>query len=176
LPPPAEPAPLTPPIRQVTGDSHARLTERLIELACDVGYVVEVCDTGQPDGTCNHKSRVIKIAERLEPNGRMATLVHELAHAMVARELVDERTKTLDYAGEELVVESIAFCSCQTAGLDTSQNSIPYLASWAEATSTEVLEQTAQLTGRIADRIDAALLADTNGLEGPDALELPAAA
>ena len=70
LPPPALPAPLTPPFREVTGDSHARLLERLIELACDVGYVVEVCDTGQPDGTCHHKTRVIKIAERLEPNGR----------------------------------------------------------------------------------------------------------
>ena len=179
LPPPALPAPLTPPFREVTGDSHARLLERLIELACDVGYVVEVCDTGQPEGTCHHKTRVIKIAERLEPNGRLATLVHELAHAMVAREMGDQRTETFDYASEELVVESIAFCCCQTVGLDTSDNSIPYLASWAETASTEVLEQAAELTGRIADRIDAVLLAVTdvevNG-DMSDPVVLPAAA
>jgi len=44
--------------------------------------------------------------------------------------------------------------------LDTSANSIPYLASWAGSAPLEVLERAAALTGRISDRIDAALLAD----------------
>ena len=44
--------------------------------------------------------------------------------------------------------------------LDCSANSIPYLASWAEQASLEVLEQTAQLTGRLAARIESALLAE----------------
>ena len=89
-------------------------------------------------------------------------LVHELAHALVAVELGDRRADTFDYASEELVVESIAFCCCQTVGLDTSANSIPYLTSWAEQAPVEVLEQAAQLTGRIADRIDNTLLTDTD--------------
>ena len=53
----------------------------------------------------------------------------------------------------------IAWSCCQTVGLDTSTNSIPYLASWAEQASLEVLEQTAAITGRLAQRIEDALLA-----------------
>jgi antirestriction protein ArdC len=162
LPPPAEPAPLTAPIREVTGDSHEQLLDRLVGLASEVGYDVDLCaDTGRADGSCDHRTKLIQIAARLAVNGKLAVLVHELAHALVAVELGDRRADTFDCASEELVVESIAFCCCQTVGLDTSANSIPYLTSWAEQAPVEVLEQAAQLTGRIADRIDNTLLADT---------------
>ena len=92
---------------------------------------------------------------RLAPNGRLATLIHELSHAPVGL----EPDAKLTYAQEEIVVESIAWSCCQTVGLDTSTNSIPYLASWAEQASLEVLEQTAAITGRLAQRIEDALLA-----------------
>jgi hypothetical protein len=68
----------------------------------------------------------------------------------------------------ELIAESVAFCCCQTVGLDTSANSIPYLTTWAEQASLEVLEQTAALTGRLADRIEGVLLADPTGLQPGD--------
>lgn len=48
------------------------------------------------------------------------------------------------------MVEWIAFCCCQTVGLDTSTTSIPYLTSWAEKASVEVLEQTVELTARLS--------------------------
>jgi antirestriction protein ArdC len=161
LPPPAQPAPLTAPIREVTGDSHQQLIERLIELACDVGYVVDLCaDPGPADGRCNHQTKVIEIADRLAPNGKLATLIHEVGHALVALELGDQHGDTLGYAAEELAVESVAWCCCQTVGLNTSANSIPYLTSWAEHASVDVLEQTAALTDRIATRIETALEVD----------------
>ena len=56
------------------------------------------------------------------------------------------------------MVEWIAFCCCQTVGLDTSTTSIPYLTSWAEKASVEVLEQTVELTARLSDRIEAVLV------------------
>jgi hypothetical protein len=87
---------------------------------------------------------------------------HELAHALVAE---DPDAPQLDYAQGELIAESVAWCVCQTVGLDSSANSIPYLASWAEQASLEVLEQTAQLTGRLATRIESALLAEPAGTE-----------
>ena len=80
--------------------------------------------------------------------------IHELAHALVGL----EPDAKLTYAQEELVVESVAWSCCQTVGSDTSANSIPYLASWAEQASLEVLEQTAAITGRLAQRIEAALV------------------
>jgi antirestriction protein ArdC len=165
LPPPARPAPLVPPIAEIRGDSHEDLIAALVGLAREIGYAVTFGDTGPADGICNAQSKRIVLAERLEANGRLVALIHELAHALVAE---DRDAPRLDYAQGELIAESIAFCSCQTVGLDTSANSIPYLTSWAEQASLEVLEQTAALTGRLTDRIEAVLLADPAGLQPGD--------
>ena len=137
-------------------------------MAGELGYTVCVCGTGPADGTCNRKTREIKIAERLSPNGRLVAGIHELSHAMVG---ADEQAPKLSYAQEELVVESVAFCCCQTVGLDTSDNSIPYLTSWAESASLEVLEQTVELTARLADRIEAVLVGEAAAAQ-PAAEEL----
>ena len=172
LPPPANPVPLAPPpSAEITGDSHQALITRLIELAGEINYTVEFTDAGAADGTCNRKTRRIMIADRLAPNGRLATLIHELAHALVGL----EPDAKLTYAQEELVVESIAWSSCQTVGLDTSANSIPYLASWAEQASLEVLEQTAAVTGRLAQRIEDTLRADAATQAGDERSDDPAA-
>jgi hypothetical protein len=158
LPPPAKPVALSPPCAEIAGDSHADVVDRLVALGAAIDYPVSLsAGTVQPDGSCDHRRRRITIAERLSANGRAATLIHELAHALV-RLTRTETDQELDYAQEELAVESVAFCCCQTVGLDTSANSIPYLASWAESASLDVLEQTAALTGRLADRIEHALL------------------
>ena len=70
----------------------------------------------------------------------------------------DDDAPKLTYAQGELIAESVAWCSCQTVGLDSSADSIPYLTSWAEHADVDVLEQTAALTSRLADRIEATLL------------------
>jgi hypothetical protein len=64
--------------------------------------------------------------------------------------------------------KTVAFSCCQTIGLDTTANSIPYLTSWAQDASLEVLEQTAALTGRLCDRIEGVLLADPASFEPGD--------
>jgi len=157
LPPPATPAPIEAPIAEIRGNSHKDLIAELVDLATEIDYGVQISDTGPADGSCNSTTRTIKLSERLEPNGQLAALIHELAHALVA---IDPDAPKLDYAQGELVAESVAWCCCNTVGLDTSANSIPYLASWAEKASLEVLEQTAQITSRLAARIEGALLAD----------------
>jgi antirestriction protein ArdC len=154
LPPPATPAPLTVPIAEIRGDSHEPLLGSVVSLAQEIGYRVRIGDSGRAEGTCNRQTRQITIAQRLAPNGRLAAGIHELAHALVGE---DAAAPKLTYAQEELVVESIAWSCCQTVGLDTTANSIPYLTSWAQSASLEILEQTAALTSRLADRIDAAL-------------------
>lgn len=165
LPPPAQPAPLEPPIAEVPGDSHEELIAELVSLADELGYTVSFGGTGPADRSCNPDRKRIAVSERLEANGRLVALIHELAHALVAQ---DPDAPRLDYAQGELIAESVAFCCCQTVGLDTSANSIPYLTSWAERASLEVLEHTAALTGRLADRIEGVLLADTASLQPGD--------
>jgi antirestriction protein ArdC len=159
LPPPAEPAPLEAPAREIVGSSHEELIEPLIELAGEIGYTVTFETPPRGDGYCAPQKKRIVIAERLSANARLATLIHELGHALLASE---RDAPKLAYAQEELVVESIAVSACELVGLDVSANSIPYLASWAEQASVEVLEQTAQLTDRLATRIEDRLLAHDN--------------
>jgi antirestriction protein ArdC len=158
LPPPAEPAPLDAPVAYITGTSHEDLIAPLTDLAREIGYTVTFRATNRGDGYCQPKTKQIVIADHLQANGRLATLIHELGHALLRTQ---PDVKQLSYAEGELLVESIALCACDLVGLDTSANSIPYLASWAESANVEVLEHAAQLTDRIARRIEERLLAET---------------
>jgi hypothetical protein len=155
LPPPATPAPLDAPITEISGDSHHELLPRLAALSTELGYTFTVGDAGPADGRCNTVAKAIVVAERLDANARVLAGIHELSHALVAE---DEDAPKLTYAQGEMIAESVAWCCCQTVGLDTSANSIPYLTSWAESAALDVLEQTASLTSRLADRIEAALV------------------
>jgi antirestriction protein ArdC len=127
-------------------------------LTAELGCALTVGDTGHADGVYHRDSRCIEISDRLEPNGQLAAAIHELGHALIA---LDELAPKFTYAEEELVVESIVYCVCQTIGLATDANSIPYLASWAEAADLDVLERAAQLTSRLASRIEDALIIST---------------
>ena len=163
LPPPAEPAPLDPPaMAEILGDSHADRLANLEQLVTALGYRMRVTETGRAEGIHHGAEKLIDISDRLEPNGRLAAGIHEVGHALVA---LDDLAPRLSYAEEELIVESVAYCVCQTLGLATDANSIPYLASWAEAADLSVLERAAELTSRIADRIEAALLPDVTANE-----------
>ena len=156
LPPPAKPVPLTAPIAEITGDSHEHLIAGSASSPASSATRSCVCDTGPADGTLQPQDASrSRSPSGWRPTASSSPLIHELAHALVG---ADEQAPKLAYAQEELVVESIAFCCCQTVGLDTSANSIPYLASWAEQASVEVLEQTVELTARLADRIEAVLI------------------
>jgi hypothetical protein len=55
-----------------------------------------------------------------------------------------------------------------TLGISTEDYSIPYLASWAEDADLEVLERTAELTDRLAARIEHALHADSADSDDAD--------
>jgi hypothetical protein len=66
----------------------------------------------------------------------------------------------LSYSEEELVVESVAYTVCGACRLDVTGAAIPYLASWAEQAELSTIERTANLTDRLARRIEDPLLAN----------------
>jgi antirestriction protein ArdC len=156
LPPPATPVAIETPIAAIGGDSHAHLLPCLTGLADQVGYNVRRAPLRAAEGTCDPGTQTITIDAQLSANGAVAALVHELAHALVR---VDRRDgdPQLDYAQEELVVESVALSACAVAGLDTTANSIPYLAAWSQDSDMAVLEQAAALVNRLANRIEDAI-------------------
>jgi antirestriction protein ArdC len=164
LPPPAEPAPLDPPIHDVTGDKLADAIPKLDALATEIGCTVhEEPMTGGCHGYYEIDTGRIAIDAGLSANGKVKTRVHELAHALIRRECQDA-DPVLDRASEELVVESVAFTCVGALGVNTDGYSVPYLASWAEQADLAVLEQTAALIDRLASRIENAVLETTLGI------------
>jgi antirestriction protein ArdC len=149
--PGVEPAPLGPPRAPIEGDSHAALLRPLEGLAGELGYTVAYPRLDRVEGLCDYRARCISVADRLAPNARVATLVHELAHALVGRQT--GISKEL----EELVVESVAYIVCAGAGLDTSPDSVPYIASWVGEDALEQLENAAELIDSLARRVEHAI-------------------
>lgn len=146
--PGVDPAPLEPPRAPIVGDSHAGLLEPLEVLATELGYAVCYRELERVDGLCDHRGRRISVAVRLAPNGRVAVLVHELAHALVGREA------GLPKQLEELVVEAVAFVVCAGAGLDIGADSVPYIAGWGGDDALEQLQKAAGLIDELARRIE----------------------
>ena len=165
LPPPATPAPLDPPVREVTGEDLAPVLPHLIELGRAIGSIVEFeAIPGQRRGYYEVESRRIAIGEDMPANAQVKTLIHELAHALLRAEPCDD-DPALEPAAEELVVESVAYTVCGALGLDSAGYSIPYLASWAGEGDIDILERTAALIDRLARRIEDAAM-NRGGGEG----------
>jgi antirestriction protein ArdC len=146
-----EPAPLVPPRAPVEGDSHAHLLAPLEALTSELGYTVAYRELDRLDGQCDYRKRRILVADRLAPNARVSVLVHELVHALVGHDA------GLAKHQEELVVEAVAFIVCAGGGLDTSPDSVPYIASWAGNETAEQLEKAAELIDTLARRIEEAI-------------------
>ena len=111
------------------------------------------------------RTRRIVVNHCRSVNGQAATLIHELAHALVRCDRQPE-DPALSYAEEELVVESVAYTVCGACGLDAA---VPYLASWAEQAELQTIEQTAKLIDRLARRIEDPLLTAAPVTEVPEA-------
>ena len=77
-------------------------------------------------------------------------------HALIRAE-PHEGDPKLDYRGEELVVESVAYSVCAGLGLDTGGDSIPHLAGWGGEEASAELEHYGALIDRLAKRIEEAL-------------------
>jgi antirestriction protein ArdC len=157
LPPPAKPVPLEAPLRELEGDDLADVLPRLIALGTELRSTVRFAPiAGGARGFFEPGTKRIVVESEMAANQQVATLCHELAHALVRAEREDQ-DPALAYASEELVAESVAFTCVRSLGIESDSKSIPYIASWAEQTDLKVLEQCAGLIDRLARRIENAL-------------------
>jgi hypothetical protein len=157
LPPPAQPAPLDPPIAEPDGDTLgwtlSELTALVAELGCTLIYEDHPAGRG---GSFTASTKQISINRANAVNHQVKTLIHELAQALIHR--TDPDGPELSYAEEEIVVESIAFSVVGGLGIDTSGYSIPYLTSWSQDEGDmEIVEACAELIDHHAKRIETAI-------------------
>jgi antirestriction protein ArdC len=140
------------PREPITGDSHERYLEPLTAHARSLGFTVErePLEHGH-GGYCDAKRQRIVVSSSLEAaNARVRVLVHELAHA--------HGVSYKNYSREqaEVIVETAAVIVCGSIGLDTSGESIPYIAEWGESGDVDAIKQHAQIVDSIARAIEQA--------------------
>jgi antirestriction protein ArdC len=157
LPPPAVPQPISCPIRQLEGDDLAECLPALERLGNEIGSSISFEPiAGGASGYYEPATKRIVIDSNMAINQQVSVACHELAHALVRADHQDDDPE-LDYASEELVVESVAFTVIRSLGIDADGASIPYLAAWAESADLSVIEKTAGLIDRLAKRLEDAL-------------------
>jgi antirestriction protein ArdC len=157
LPPPATPAPLDCPIREIDGDDLAPTLPKLVALGAEIGSKITFAPiAGEARGFYELQTKRIVIESAMSSNQQVATLCHELAHALLRTDS-KENDPILNYASEELIVESVAFTCVRSLGIEADDKSIPYLAAWSEQTDLKIIEQAAALIDRLARKIEEAL-------------------
>jgi antirestriction protein ArdC len=174
LPPPAEPAPLDPPIAELEGDSLAWARQPLEDLAGELDYSVTYRTLAKGHGgSCEPAAKALTINDDQAINAQISVLCHELAHALVRVDRRDDDPK-LSYAEEELVAESVAHLAVSFVGVQSDVSSVPYLAVWSEDAGVDTFERIAALVDRLARRLEETLGAEEREERQPAAAPVAA--
>ncbi len=139
------------PREPITGDTHQAYLVSLTAHAASLGFTVEREPLARASGYCDPNRRRIVLASGLKSlNAQVRVLIHELAHAHG----VGYEEYGRDAA--EVIVETAAVIVCGSIGLDTSGESIPYIADWGEASDLEAIREHAQVVDGIARELERA--------------------
>ena len=89
------------------------------KMLSDAGYKIKVLNT-------------INFKKSMGESQTVKTMIHEVAHAMLHNsDFMKQHGEEKDRLTKETEAESIAFTVCSALGIDTSDYSFPYVASWA---------------------------------------------
>jgi antirestriction protein ArdC len=147
--PDVEPVPLAPPCQPIQGESHAHLLEPLRGFAADLGFSVALRSLdGSAHGWCDAQSGEIVVNSKLAGNAQVRVLVHEIAHALGVGYRDYGRRRA------EVLLDTVTYIVCGSAGLDVSVSSVLYFAGWGEAGELDAIRAYAQTIDEIARRIE----------------------
>jgi antirestriction protein ArdC len=147
-----DPLPERPDAQPITGDSHAEYLPRLEGWAAAQGISVSRERLEHGGGYYSDKDRRVVLSDALgSPNRELRTLLHELAHALG---VPNYREHGRD--ASEVIVETAAFIAAGAIGLDTSGESVPYVAGWGEDGKLDAIRKCAELVDGIARQLEGA--------------------
>lgn len=144
-----EPLPLV--VKKLEGNDEHGLFEQMKTWAEDWGCPVTIEDfPGSANGFYEPEKHAITIRAGMSPVQQLKTLLHELAHAHLHRDLAVYRAHRGDC---ELEAESTAYCVMAHFGLDSGDYSFGYVSCWAggdqaAVTSLKASAQRIQATAR----------------------------
>lgn len=142
--------------KPLVGAGDDELRAAIDDLIGAAGYTVrEGRPTAGANGHADPQAREVVIRETNTPAQKLKTAVHEYAHILLGH--VDDLADYQQHQGiAETEAESVAYVVLGALGIDTSDYSIPYVASWTSGDRDQV-RATAERVTRCAHRILAAL-------------------
>ena len=122
---------------------------------------------GTAKGFYHHEDKSITIKENMSEVQTIKTAIHEIAHAKLHdRDLKkSDVDKPKDRSTEEVEAESIAYTVCQHFGIDTSDYSFAYVASWGSGKDTPELKSSLETIRSTASELITAISDKYLGLE-----------
>lgn len=142
LPEPPRPQPLT-------GCAPDGLVDELTRVATGRGFPVRYVDNaaalGGADGVTRFDTKTITLRADLPSAAVATTLAHELGHVLLHDPARDPSGAVVHRGIGEVEAESVAYIISAAHGMDTSGESLPYVATWAGSrTPADVVQATAQ--------------------------------
>ena len=119
---------------------------------------IQYCEmSGNIKGCFNRSGMIITIKNNMSESQTMKTLVHEIAHSILHSESDNSKSKN----SKEVEAESVAFTVCNYMGIDTSDYSFEYIASWSrnkempelKESLNEIQKVSREIIKRIEDKI-----------------------
>lgn len=151
----------------IEGDDLAFLLRPLAEWAVAEGLASSVDLAATPTrgegGSFNTLTRELRVCEQ-SGNAALRTLIHELAHAagVTSKKIDGAEDLGLSYADAEVAVECVSYIVAGTVGLDTSSESIPYMAGWGGEGAREKVRLLAKVIDETAKRLEGPILSLLN--------------
>ena len=129
-------------VNDLTGDVEKfdELVEKLVEIS-PVPVSFEKFES-RAKGYYDHSENRVVVQPDLSEQQTLKTLIHEISHAILHND-DDGEQKDADRHTKEVQAESVAYTVCAALGIDTSDYSFGYVASWSAGR--EVKELTASM-------------------------------
>lgn len=158
-----EPVPERARPRLLAGEAPAGLWEGLAAQVRDRGFTLgdapDVVALGGANGVTDFLARTVQVRAEMGDAARVKTLAHELAHIELGHE--DRRLDGLHRGVGEVEAESVALMVCASFGLDSTDYTVPYVASWSSQVKDSGPLEVIRATG---ERARTAALAILDGL------------
>ena len=117
------------------GDAPEGIWDALVLQADAAGFEVVRDQKRNENGYCDFLKKVIAVRPDVSDAQAVKTLIHELGHALLHSEGPIASREVA-----EVEVESVAYIVCDALGLDTSDYSFQYIATWSSGDVEKIKE------------------------------------